>query len=167
MRSDALFCLLYLFVVTSVVLGQKRRENRRDRHPLVSSGRTRGQITRTLQRRHNGRNLKTNRDRRQRRGRKHNRRHRKNNHNPKENQESTLSPQDVMETIILPAVCKECKRKDPTFQTCKALCPNLATTDSGRGAVFLGDQYCYFCEYYRSRRSYYQLCRNRFCASGR
>ncbi|XP_062621118.1 uncharacterized protein LOC134282727 [Saccostrea cucullata] len=166
MRSDALFCLLYLFVVTSVVLGQKRRENRRDRHPLVSSGRTRGQITGTLQRRNNGRNLETNRDQIRRRGRNHNKRHRKNNPSPNVNQETAFSPQvDVMETIILPTVCKKCKRKHPTFQTCKAICPDLATDDADRR--FLGDQYCSFCEYYRSRRSYYQLCRNRFCASGR
>ncbi|XP_061165058.1 uncharacterized protein LOC133174032 [Saccostrea echinata] len=192
MRSVVLFCLFYLFVVTSDVLGQKRRDHRKGRHNRIRSDPAGGHISGTWQRRTHG-NHETNRgnttdqrqntevqrggryhqqgqnsrrDQRKRKGQHKGRRHRKDHSQPIDNQEPTVSPQvDVLETIIIPAVCKECKRKDPTHQSCIAICPDLATDDSGRGATFLGDSYCYFCEYYRFNRSYYQQCRSRFCTS--
>ncbi|XP_062608531.1 uncharacterized protein LOC134270327 [Saccostrea cucullata] len=66
---------------------------------------------------------------------------------------------DITQAVTISAVCNECKRKDTTQQT------SISTGD-GPGTGGLGDQYCYFCKYYRLNMTNYNNCRDRFCASG-
>ncbi|XP_062599071.1 uncharacterized protein LOC134260535 [Saccostrea cucullata] len=140
MKSVVLFCLVCVCIVTSDVLGQIRNDNKRVR---------------------NNRNKSINFDKKKgRHGTTRYDRRSKVTTQPIINHRPGITAQvDITQAVTTPAVCNECKRKDTTQQT------SISTGD-GPGTGGLGDQYCYFCKYYRLNMTNYNNCRDRFCASG-
>nr|XP_022327109.1 uncharacterized protein LOC111126627 isoform X2 [Crassostrea virginica] len=151
MRVAVIFFIICLVLINIEVSGQRQREGRRrnERNDEMFQGQRQGQPIVRQPRGRWGRNQ--NNERAQ-------------NHTYRgkpQKREPVLTEQDIVNSV-----CNYCRATNST--NCNAVCTSdqnlvhhkLITTP-------LGNTFCSFCDNYRFDRRVFELCRNRFCLSGK
>nr|XP_022327108.1 uncharacterized protein LOC111126627 isoform X1 [Crassostrea virginica] len=166
MRVAVIFFIICLVLINIEVSGQRQREGRRrnERNDEMFQGQRQGQPIVRQPRGRWGRNQNNERAQRRRPERGERRRHHNRDHTYRgkpQKREPVLTEQDIVNSV-----CNYCRATNST--NCNAVCTSdqnlvhhkLITTP-------LGNTFCSFCDNYRFDRRVFELCRNRFCLSGK